>query len=396
MNNNKIEVGERYRILDDNEIVRKGDEVFHNNKWTEIIFEAFENPDSWYFNEVTVLKCKKYYGEPLYYRRKIIDNKQQKFKQDMKTNNLKPAYIKGADFISITHNGVPTTIFLNDARFVKVNEIIKNQKWDELDIALNTAKAIAKYSAGKVQVFDGIITYNGKEVHNSVVTRILEFIKEGFPFEPLVNFLDKLMENPNENSRNQLYNYLEKYKLPLTDSGNFLAAKTVRKDTFLDKYTGTIEHSVGNVIKMDRKLCDENENNGCAQSLHCGNYSYVISYGSPDDEAILVEVNPKDVVACPKDCDWQKLRVCEYKVVKHIGKVKDLNEFGCNYAPKTEQAKLIPNVKKVKTSDVKYVGADVAYAANKAGKTVKTGNIIVKEFKPRSFFRKYSNWTIAE
>lgn len=33
---------------------------------------------------------------------------------------------------------------------------------------------------------------------------------------------------------------------------------------------------------------------------------------------MVVEINPKDVVSVPNDCDCQKLRTCKYKVVDHF------------------------------------------------------------------------------
>lgn len=246
-----------------------------------------------------------------------------------------------SDFITVVCDNRPHTIYSNESRFIKLRDAIKARAWDEIVNIVSLPKSIALFSKGKVQVFDGVVLFNNKEVHNTLTARILEFHRDGFPFEPLVCFMDKLMTNPNERSRDQLFNYLANYQLPITESGNFIAVKAVEKDTFLDKYTRTIKNVVGANIKMPRAECLDDDNVACAKSLHAGNYKYVTTYGNADDEAILVEINPKDIISCPKCSDHQKLRVCEYTVISHLGKVGKLEGFNSNYAPATEQGKSV-------------------------------------------------------
>lgn len=254
---------------------------------------------------------------------------------------MKPSLIIGPTFISLSFNGAPHVIFDNDPRFASIKETIKAKKWDELDTMLNTAKAIAKYSFGKVTVYEGEIHVHGKVAHNSVTNKILHFMKEDYPFEPLVAFLNKLMENPDERSRTQLYDFLERYKMPINDEGNFLAMKAVKKinDDLYDKRTGKIRNNVGDEPFMDRAQCDSDPNNACSPSLHAGNIDYIKWFGRANDEVILVEINPADVVSCPNDHSYQKLRVCKYKVIKRLGSVADVCGFDKEYAPENNHAK---------------------------------------------------------
>ena len=141
-------------------------------------------------------------------------------------------------------------------------------------------------------------------------------MKNGLPFEPLVQFLHNVMENPSMQSQRELYDFLEHENLPITEDGYFLAYKAVRSD-FKDKYRGVFDNSVGQVCEMVRAKVDDNREVGCSQGLHAGALSYVASYGSVDsgDKIVIVKINPKDVVSVPKDCDCQKLRTCRYEVV---------------------------------------------------------------------------------
>jgi len=316
-------------------------------------------------------------------------------------------FILGRDFVSIVFKNQPMTIYKNDARFHRVLTCINSSNWEDLESALSTAKALAKYSAGNIAVFENTITFKGQPVNNAVTDRIFEFIREQLPFEPLVKFLDKLMLNPVEDSRNQLYTYLEKYKMPITDEGNVMAMKAVTS-SFWDKWTGKINNSVGQEPQMPREEVSTSSDCHCGPGLHHGWYSFVANYGSGDDVAILTEFSPTDVCRIPNDSLYQKIVVCKYKVLKDLGPVKDIKDFESNYAPQTSQAKDVFNSADFKkASQVKEVvkeikekfqpkqvtiGADKAYEIVKAGGKARSGSITVSKPKSRAYFRQHSNW----
>jgi len=239
-------------------------------------------------------------------------------------------YTLSNDFIALTINNKPFVIMSSDNRFNTVKEFIKARDWEAVERSVDLPKAIEKFSVGNVKVYAGTVTYKNKPVNNTIVNKILEFVKEGFPFEPLANFLNNLMQNPNENSVKQLYSYIERYKLPITNDGMFLAMKSVTRD-YLDHHTKTIDNSVGKAPSMPRAECNENENVACARSFHAGNWDYVRSFSS--GRVVLVEINPRDVVSCPVDSSYQKLRVCDYKVIAEIEEDNsNLKEFESNLA----------------------------------------------------------------
>jgi len=170
-------------------------------------------------------------------------------------------------------------------------------------------------SFGKVVVANGVVTYNGKPVHNLLSERILQFQKEGLPFEPLVKFMEKLEQNPSSKSREDLYDFLEHKNLPIAEDGDFFAYKAIRED-WMDKYSGTIDNSIGQEISIERRLVDDNHDRHCSAGLHCGAMDYVCWYGSSDDRVVIVKVNPRDAVSVPRDHRFMKLRTCRYVVVK--------------------------------------------------------------------------------
>lgn len=164
------------------------------------------------------------------------------------------------------------------------------------------------------------VYYKKKKLHNSLTNRILTYMRDGLPHRSWICFLDKLMENPSEYCRNQLFDYVERYGLPIDENGFVYTYKAVNKNLW-DKWTGkTHQYKVGKIVKMPRENCDQDATVGCGRGLHSGETSYVVSYGSGDDRFILVRFSPKDVVACPFDCDWKKLRVCKLRVMREVKK----------------------------------------------------------------------------
>ena len=182
----------------------------------------------------------------------------------------------------------------------------------------DTPKAVEKFAEGNISVSDGEVRYNNEVIHNHVVGRILDFMRQGLPYKPLVRFLDKLMNNPSRRAVNELYAFLEHKAMPLTPDGNFLAYKGVRSD-YTDWHSGSCPNKVGDVNEMPRRNVCDDANIGCSYGFHAGSLDYARHYGN-GGHLMVVEIDPSDVVSVPLDCDQQKLRTAKYKVVSHFEK----------------------------------------------------------------------------
>lgn len=187
---------------------------------------------------------------------------------------------------------------------------------DELVALVTTPAQAALVKAGNgVTLSNGRVLYNGDEVHSLVARRIVEFAQEGLPTQPLINFLDKVMQNPSMTAQQELYDFLENKNLPITEDGDFLAYKAVN-DNWTDIYTGRISNKIGATVEMDRKKVDDNRGNHCSKGLHCGAMDYVTMYGGGNSRIVIVKVNPADAVSVPSDHSFMKLRVCKYLVLQ--------------------------------------------------------------------------------
>jgi hypothetical protein len=320
------------------------------------------------------------------------------------TNNkiklTKPHYIIGEDFIVVTHKGKPHIIYNGDARFTNLKNIIIAANWSQLEVALSLAKTIEKYSFGKVKVFDESIFYDDKPIHNAITKRIFEFITNNYPFEHLVKFMDKIMLNPSERSREQLLHYLDLYKLPIDENGDFLAYKAVTND-FKDNYTRTIDNSIGKIVKVSRCSVSDDPNSPCSFGLHLGNWQFVHKFLNDSSKIIILRVNPMNVVSIPHDANSQKMRVCEYEVVKLAGEPKETTDFSSNYVKDNSSTKDIITKSE---NELNYISLDSAYKIHKSqdkvlmGLSKKNGLPLIakyKDNKSRSFFRSGYRWEIA-
>jgi hypothetical protein len=227
---------------------------------------------------------------------------------------------------------------------------------------------------------------------SKLLTKMRTFIDNNIPLTPLVNFWKLLMLNPAEHVKRDLYNFMDQYEFPLTDSGYFIAYKAVKQTDktykavnmwvpkeyiqlkasgknpkdytvvdknsdfsivetslitdndgnfiapehvagnleemfssmndlggdvdapeFTDHWGGSTQIRLGSPVSMPRTKCDSDPNNTCSSGLHVGAPGYVKGYGGGGGNVYLATlVNPMNVVACPADYSYQKMRCCEY------------------------------------------------------------------------------------
>jgi hypothetical protein len=221
-------------------------------------------------------------------------------------------FIISPDKVTVIADGNPITVSKTDGNYAGIVQAIKDEEWDLVKIMCNKPKAIHHATHGELVVKDGAVYYSGEQVHNYVVDRILEFVREGIDADPLIRFLEKLMQNPSKRCVDDLFSFLEHGNMPVDPDGDFYAYKAVGAD-WLDKHSGTIRNEVGDVVEVLRNQVDDDPNNSCSHGLHAGSLQYVNSFAGDGDRIILVKINPKDVVSVPAH-DVSKLRCCRYEV----------------------------------------------------------------------------------
>jgi hypothetical protein len=225
-------------------------------------------------------------------------------------------YILTQKSLTVVFEGKANTMNADHPAWQQAVDALKNEEWERLEGLFDVEQAVSDYldKDVEVEVKDGSVSFKGEVVHNMVVDKILDFMRNGLPYQPLVKFLGKLMENPSRRATQELYSFLEHKNMPITPEGNFLAYKGVKED-FTDFYSGKFNNSVGQVLSMGRNTVCDDANIGCSSGFHAGSYDYAKGYASGGGHLMIVEVDPSDVVSVPLCSDCQKLRTSKYKVV---------------------------------------------------------------------------------
>jgi hypothetical protein len=225
-----------------------------------------------------------------------------------------PFLIQGDNVVVVIDNK-PHTINKTHITYTKVVDAIKAGDWDAVKEAIEPKKVVLNYGRGNVSIQGETLFWKNRELHTTLAVKMIDMLKEGFPIEPMVNFMENLYQNPSKRAVDELYGFLEKGNLPITPDGHFLAYKKVRED-YLDCHTGTMDNSVGQVVEMERFDVDDNKDNTCSTGLHFCSKDYLNSFGGA--RTVIVKINPRDVVSIPSDYNQTKGRACRYEVIGEL------------------------------------------------------------------------------
>ena len=226
-----------------------------------------------------------------------------------------PYLIQGNN-ITVVIGNTPHTISKTHITYNKVLDAIKANDWVTVKDVIEPKKVVLNYGKGNVSVQGETLYWKGKVLNTGLATRMIAMLQDGFPIEPMVNFMENLYANPSKQAVTELYGFLEKNNLPITPDGYFLAYKKVRAN-YLDVHSGTMDNSVGRVVEMERHEVDDNRDNTCSTGLHFCGQSYLKSFGG--ERVVIVKINPADVVSIPSDYNDAKGRACRYEVIGEVG-----------------------------------------------------------------------------
>lgn len=223
------------------------------------------------------------------------------------------SYIIKQDSVTVVFEDGPETLLKSSTKFPELIQAMKEKDNGKIASIMRPVVVINQFTRGDVSVVGNSVTYKGTALNNYVVNKILEFMGADLPWDHLVAFLDRLMQNPSMRARDELYRFLETENLPVTEDGHFLAYKRVRPD-FKDWHSNTLDNSVGQILEMPRPMVDDNQQAGCSTGLHAGSLAYINGFHAGDGVVVIVKIDPKDVVCIPNE-DVRKLRCCRYEVL---------------------------------------------------------------------------------
>ncbi len=233
------------------------------------------------------------------------------------------AYIKSDDHLTIVFdNGESTTVYTSNPRYKEIVVALSAKDYElvrKLAVPVAALKdkiqKVVRRTGATVELVGGVVYYNGEAIHNTLSERIVEMSNDGFDIEPMTKFLVNLKQNPSFRAVNELYRFMEKGNLPITEDGYLLAYKKV-DENYLDCHTHTIANKIGEVVTMERNLVDEDKSRECSSGLHFCSKDYLNNFTGT--HTMIVKINPADVVAIPEDYNSSKGRCCRYEVIGEI------------------------------------------------------------------------------
>ena len=243
----------------------------------------------------------------------------------MSKTSYKIASVDGVRFVTVFQDG--NIYLVSDDTHTNVDDVISAaQAGDDVADMVDLGRAIQRkfddVVIGRVAVRNEKVYFDDDPMDGAVTDAILRFLDEGEDVTPLVKFMENVMANPQEHSREQFYRWLDHHQFPIDEDGCIIAYKGVTADhksihsggAYVNGewVQGRIPNEKGSVITMARSSVAHDPNVACHTGLHAGTWEYASSFG----EVVLhVKINPRDVVSVPHDCTSQKVRVCRYEVM---------------------------------------------------------------------------------
>lgn len=231
--------------------------------------------------------------------------------------------------ITVVVDNKPVTVNSSHMNYNKIRNLFKSPDStveDFLELQ-DIPQTIHTSTAGKISIGEDMtVRYGDTVMHNALTRRMISMLQEGYDISSLVAFMENLMMNPSKTAVDELYEFLEKNNLPITPEGHFLAYKRVTDD-FKDCHTKTFDNSVGKVLEVPRNQVDDNRDHECSYGLHFCSLEYLPHFGSGSGMIVIVKINPKDVVAFPRDYNFSKGRTARYEVVGIHSKGETVGAF---------------------------------------------------------------------
>jgi hypothetical protein len=218
----------------------------------------------------------------------------------------------------------PYTIDREHPRFAAVTAAVGDPSVSEEDLVGLFAPATAYErivaNSALITVTDGVLLFDGEPVNSHLAVRLKDAHDAGFSTDSWENLARNAALNPLPYVIDELCEWLEAGKMPVSGDGYVFGFKYVDQDykSIHGDTDGThYDHTPGNIVEMARERCDTDRSRGCSTGLHFCSLDYLPQ--TPGGyKIVLVKVDPADVTSFPTDSNLQKGRTCRYEVVADV------------------------------------------------------------------------------
>ena len=109
-------------------------------------------------------------------------------------------------------------------------DAIKADNEDLVRELLDEKQVLNNVSNGRVTVRGNTVLLDGKELHSAEAKKLVDLVSEGATnIDRWFRFIEKLYNNPSYHCRQQAYNFITHTGMPMTENGNLIGYKGVRR-----------------------------------------------------------------------------------------------------------------------------------------------------------------------
>lgn len=232
--------------------------------------------------------------------------------------------------IIVNTNNETFTYYRDNENFDAIKEIVLDvvktsvctqDQFLQLKALSSLKEKLINWGAGYVTVVNSQIYYKNELIDDVLSKFILYLVKNNDQdLQYWCNFLDTIQNCSSSHVYDRLFLFISKNDLAISKDGRSIYAWKVIGSNYKDKYTNTIDNSIGQYVSMPRNKVTIDNNISCSSGLHVASFDYLRScYAATGDRLVIVKVNIEDIVSIPNDYEGSKIRVSAYSVVEEAG-----------------------------------------------------------------------------
>ena len=111
-----------------------------------------------------------------------------------------PFIVQGNN-VTVVIDNKPHTISKTHITYQKIVDAIKSDDWETVKDVIEPKKVVINYGRGHVSVQGEQLFWKNQPFANALATRMVQMLQDGFSIEPMVSFMENLMQNPSRQDR---------------------------------------------------------------------------------------------------------------------------------------------------------------------------------------------------
>lgn len=265
-----------------------------------------------------------------YYQEDDYQISEPEFVEEVSEETYPAIVVLNDSLIIINTNSQTFTYYNNHKNFSEIKEIASQivktsscteKQFSDLKSFSSMKEKLITWGNGHISVINNQIYYKDELIDNVLSKFILHLIdKKDKTLQYWCNFLDTIQNCSSSHVYDRLFLFISQNDLAVSKDGKSVFAWKIIRNDYKDKYTGTIDNSVGQYVSMPAHKVTSDPNIHCSSGLHVASLDYLRScYASYVDRLIIVKVNIDDIISIPNDYQGSKIRVKSYSVIKEVG-----------------------------------------------------------------------------